>query len=158
MSIEVVIEDARWEEAGLAALAARAAAAVEARLGLGPLEIACLGTNDDRIAELNARFRGKPAPTNVLSWPAETLRPDAPGAVPPPPGDLEIGDIALSFDTCEAEARAAGLALGAHVTHLVVHGILHLLGYDHENAADADLMETTEIAILVSLGVDNPYL
>ena len=158
MGIEVIIEDERWSEAGLEALAPRAAAAAFAHLGLEGLDAACLGTDDARIAALNAEFRGKQAPTNVLSWPAEDLAPDAPGAVPSPPADPEIGDIALAFDTCAAEAAAAGIALSDHITHLVVHGLLHLLGYDHETDADADLMEATEIAILVSLGVANPHV
>ena len=158
MGVEVIIEDGRWSDAGLEALAPRAAAAAFAHIGLKGLEFACLGTDDARIAGLNAEFRGKPAPTNVLSWPAEDLAPEAPGAVPPPPADPEIGDIALAFDTCAAEAAAAGIALSDHITHLVVHGFLHLLGYDHQTDADADLMEATEIAILVSLGVANPYV
>lgn len=157
MTLDVILEDDRWADAGLDTLGPRAAEAVFAHLGLFGLEAVCLGADDARIAVLNAEFRGKPAPTNVLSWPAETLAPAAPGAVPPPPTDSEIGDIALSYDTCDAEARAGGIALADHVTHLVVHGLLHLLGYDHETDADADLMESTEAAILMSLGVANPY-
>ena len=158
MNVEVVNEDLRWKDAGLETLAQRAASGTFAHLGLQDLSFACLGTDDAGIAALNAQFRDKTQPTNVLSWPSETLRPSAPGGVPPLPNDPEIGDIALSFDTCAAEAEAAGIAFDDHVTHLVVHGILHLLGYDHEDEADADLMEATEIAILMSLGVANPYV
>lgn len=158
MTVDVIIEDDRWADAGLDALAARAAEATFAHLGLTGLSLACLGTDDTKIADLNAEFRGKPAPTNVLSWPSEALTPASPGAVPPSPSVTEIGDIALSYDTCGAEADAAGMDFADHVTHLVVHGILHLLGYDHETEADADLMEATEIAILMSLGVANPYV
>lgn len=158
MSLDVLLEDDRWTGTGLVTLGPRAAGATFTHLGLSGLEAACLATNDTRIATLNAEFRGKPQPTNVLSWPSETLTPAKPGAVPPPPTTGEIGDIALSFDTCQREAEAAGIAFDDHVTHLVVHGLLHLLGYDHETDQDADLMESTEIAILMSLGVDNPYL
>lgn len=155
--IETVTEDPRWDTLGLAELADKAASATFGYLEFTGLSAACLGTDDARITTLNAEFRDKPTPTNVLSWPSETLVPEGPGAAPPPPNDPEIGDIALAFETCFAEADAAGIAPEAHVTHLVVHGILHLLGYDHEDDLDADLMENTEIAILMSLGIDNPY-
>ena len=131
---------------GLAELAETAGSATFRHLELAGLSAACLGTDDARIATLNAEFRDKPTPTNVLYWPSETHAPEAPGATPPQPNDPEF-----------AEADAAGIAPEAHVTHLVVHGILHLLGYDHEDDLDADLMENTEIAILMSLGIDNPY-
>src|SRR6056297_1218408 len=109
MGIEVIMEDERWSEAGLEALAPRAAAAAFAHLALEGLDAACLGTDDARIAALNAEFRGKQAPTNVLSWPAEDLAPEAPGAVPPPPADPEIGDIALAYDTARRKPRRQAL-------------------------------------------------
>ena len=157
MSVETVIEDPRWTALELPGLASQAAEATFAHLGLAGLSLACLATDDARMAALNAEFRGKPTPTNVLSWPSEDLAPGRPGAVPTPPTQPEIGDIALSYATCAEEARTAGIALSDHVTHLVVHGILHLLGYDHETDQDADLMEKTEIAILTSLEISNPY-
>ena len=70
----------------------------------------------------------------------------------------ELGDIAISFDTCQAEAEAASKPLQAHVTHLIVHGVLHLLGYDHVDDADATLMEQYEVEILGNLGLDDPYM
>lgn len=162
--VETVIEDPRWEAAGLPALAERAARAALAAAGLDPdrYEIALLGADDARIAALNADFRGRARPTNVLSWPAEDLAPAAEGAAPTPPapGGAEpasLGDIALAFDTCAAEAEAAGLTLGQHVTHLVVHATLHLLGYDHRRDGDATRMERLETEILASLGVADPY-
>lgn len=160
--VDTVIEDARWEEAGLPALAERAAAAALGHLGLGPApwEIALLGCDDARIAALNADFRGKPRPTNVLSWPSEDRAARVPGAAPDLPragDDPELGDIAIAYDTCAAEAQAAGLPMADHVTHLIVHATLHLLGYDHENDGDATLMEKTEVEILASLGVADPY-
>ena len=75
----------------------------------------------------------------------------------PPEGDPELGDIAIAFETCEREAESGGLSLENHTLHLLVHGTLHLLGYDHEREADADLMESTETAILCKLGVPDPY-
>jgi probable rRNA maturation factor len=122
-----------------------------------------MGGDDARIAALNADFRGKTAPTNVLSWPADDLSPEAPGGAPAPPNPgthddpAELGDIALAFETCTGEAAAAGLPVDHHVLHLIVHGTLHLLGYDHVHDADATRMEATEVAILATLGVADPY-
>jgi len=102
-------------------------------------------------ARLNGRFRGRPQPTNVLSFPPARL-PRAPGAAPPPLGELVICPRVL-----EAEARAQDKPLRAHWAHLVVHGTLHLAGYDHVRAADARRMERREIAVLRRLGFANPY-
>jgi probable rRNA maturation factor len=77
--------------------------------------------------------------------------------MPTPGGMIELGDIAISYDTCAAEARAAGKPITAHVTHLIVHGVLHLLGYDHIDDTDAALMERLEVEILGKLGLDDPY-
>lgn len=162
--VDVVIEDDRWEALGLAELANRAAAATLRHLGLPPegFEIVLLGADDARIAALNADFRGKPQPTNVLSWPSAERGAAAEGAAPaaPAPGSSEpaaLGDIALAWETCEAEARTGGKSLADHATHLVVHGILHLLGYDHVRDGDAALMERLEAEVLASLGIANPY-
>ena len=163
MLTDPIIEDDPWQAAGLDALAEEAARATLAHLGLAPgdFEIAVLACDDARIATLNADFRGKPRPTNVLSWPAQDLAPEAPGAAPAPPEPEDdphhLGDIALAFETCAAEAEAAGKNFSAHVTHLVVHGVLHLLGYDHIRDEDATVMEGLEVAILGKLGLPDPY-
>ena len=165
MIVDCLIEDHRWQAAGLEAIAERAAQAVLGHLGLEPGDyaISLLGCNDARIAELNADFRGKPQPTNVLSWPsAERGAPEA-GARPAPPAPgpggeaVELGDIAIAHDICAAEAAAAGRSLHDHALHLVAHGVLHLLGFDHERDADAALMEGIERAVLGKLGVADPY-
>ncbi|MES2665126.1 MAG: rRNA maturation RNase YbeY [Pseudomonadota bacterium] len=163
--VEIVIEDPRWEEFGLAALAEPAALATLAALNLGPtgFSLCLMACDDARIATLNADFRGKPQPTNVLSWPSDDRAAETPGAAPaaPDPGPADdpesLGDIAIAYDTCKAEAAAQGKPMADHVTHLVVHGILHLLGYDHVDDADGDLMEATEVRILATLGVCDPY-
>jgi probable rRNA maturation factor len=160
--IETVIEDSRWAEAGLEPIAMRAADAALAHVGLDPAdwEIALLACDDDRIAALNADFRGKPRPTNVLSWPSDERAPETPGAppAPPDPGEgPELGDIAIAWETCVYEATEAGVPFEHHVTHLLVHGTLHLLGYDHVRDADAELMERIEVEVLASLGIPNPY-
>jgi probable rRNA maturation factor len=162
VTVDVVIEDDRWAAAGIEALSARAVRAALGHLGLADAgwEIAVLACDDTRIAALNADFRGKPRPTNVLSWPSEDRAPEAPGAVPAPPDPEdgpELGDIAMAFETCAREAAEAGIPFENHVLHLVVHGTLHLLGYDHVRDADGDLMERTEVEILASLGVPDPY-
>jgi probable rRNA maturation factor len=163
--VETVIEDVRWEAFGLAGLAERAGRAALAGMDL-PTEgfvIGLMGCDDARIAGLNAEFRGKPTPTNVLSWPSDERGTSHPGGMPerPVPGDADdpesLGDIAIAYDTCVAEAAAAGKPLADHVAHLVVHGVLHLLGHDHENDADAAVMEALEVRILASLGVSDPY-
>ena len=107
--------------------------------------IAVLLTNDATVAALNQRFRGKDGPTNVLSFPA-----------PANPED-HIGDIALSYGVCAAEAQAQGKILADHLQHLVAHGVLHLVGFDHETDAEAEAMEAREREILSGLGVSDPY-
>ncbi|MGV6849955.1 MAG: rRNA maturation RNase YbeY [Marinibacterium sp.] len=163
--IDVLIEDDRWSTLDLARLARRAEAAVLGEMEIDPAraETSLLACDDARIAGLNGEFRGRAAPTNVLSWPAADLSPDDPGGRPHPPepdpgGDIVLGDIALSFDTCAREVAAAGIPAEDHVGHLIVHGLLHLLGYDHVRDADAARMEALEIKILTGLGVRNPYI
>ncbi|EAR50896.1 hypothetical protein OG2516_13526 [Oceanicola granulosus HTCC2516] len=161
MSVDVIVEEARWEAVGLAALAEPAVAATLERLGLDPdlYEVTLLGCDDARIAALNGDFRGKPAPTNVLSWPSEERGARIAGEtpLPPEPTDPELGDIAIAYETCAREASEAGKPLETHATHLIVHGTLHLLGYDHERDGDATLMEGLEVEILGKLGLPDPY-
>lgn len=162
MNLELIIVDPRWQ--GLEALATRTVQAVldhcdlEAEL----CEISLLACDDTRIAELNAEFREKPTPTNVLSWPAEDLAAETAGQAPELPtpdftGEIALGDIAISYDTCTREAAEAGKLMDDHVTHLIIHGTLHLLGYDHIRDLDATLMEAVEVNILGKLGIDDPY-
>lgn len=153
---DCVIEDERWETAGLEALAGRA---VDAALGWHRIggEVVVLGCDDARIAALNADFRGKPRATNVLSWPSVEHLPRAPGARPDLPDSDELGDIAIAYETCAAEASAQGKPFADHVTHLLVHATLHLLGYDHQDDADAVTMEAAERAILAGLRIPDPY-
>lgn len=165
MLTDTIIEDTRWQVAGLEPLAETAATATLTHLGLNPAhyEIAILACDDTRIAALNADFRAKPGPTNVLSWPEDELSADSDGGTPhaPDPGAADdprpLGDIAIAFDTCTREAHEQSKPFADHVTHLVVHGVLHLLGYDHIRDKDATLMEAHERAILGKLGLRDPY-
>lgn len=169
MILDTVIDDPRWNEAtlsgGLEGQAMRAFETALDHLGLlnEDWEVSLLGCNDARIAELNAEFRDKDKATNVLSWPAQELAAAQPGGQPDAPevdfmGDAALGDIAIAYETCLHEAKTAEKPLSDHLTHLLVHGLLHLLGYDHIRDADATVMETLETEILGKLGIANPYV
>jgi len=160
MEIDVVNEDERWAAHDLQALADKAAEGVRVELGLSAdWEICVMACDDTRITDLNAEFREKPTPTNVLSWPSEERAAEEAGAHPelPEGPDPELGDIAIAFETCEREAKEGGKPFENHVTHLLIHGILHLLGYDHIRDPDATLMEGLETKILGNMGIDDPY-
>ncbi|WP_134680699.1 rRNA maturation RNase YbeY [Paracoccus ravus] len=156
--VDLVIEDERWEDVDLPGMSERAARAVGDWLGLSEFQVVVMGCDDQRIAGLNAEFRDKPKPTNVLSWPAIEFDARAPGAVPHLPEIEELGDIAISFDTCWREAEAQGKPFADHATHLLVHAMLHLAGYDHIDDQDAETMEDAERSILGKLGISDPYL
>ena len=157
VTVELSVETPEWEALDLDTLAKIACEAGSKVAGLSmECKVSILATGDARIAELNGSFRGKDAATNVLSWPTEELS-AGPGEVPNPPNDPEIGDIALSFETCAREAADQGKTVHDHVTHLMIHGFLHLLGYDHVRDEDATVMEALEIKALETLSIENPY-
>jgi probable rRNA maturation factor len=142
--IEVEVEDESWTMAlpDAAAVAERAALAA---LDASREDLTILLTDDAAVRDLNARFRGKDAATNVLSFPApETARP-------------HLGDVALAYGVCAGEAAAQGKTLEHHLMHLTSHGVLHLLGYDHQSDAEAEAMEALERRILARLGAPDPY-
>ena len=145
--IEVEVEVDDWTDAidDVEALVERAAVAA---LGTQAGGVVILLTDDETVRGLNDRFRGKDRPTNVLSFPAAAM----PGANPQP-----LGDIVLAYGVCAAEADEQSKTLHNHLTHLVVHGVLHLLGRDHEDDAEAEAMEGEERSILASLGISDPY-
>jgi len=165
--VELVVEEPAWltalPELHRIATEIAEAALAEVDVPATAFSIALLATGDDRIAALNQSFRAKADPTNVLSWPAFDLALAAPGAVPPrpvgdaAPGRTPLGDVALALQTCASEAEAAGMPLKNHVTHLILHGVLHLLGYDHEHDLDARRMEGIERRVLASFGIADPY-
>jgi probable rRNA maturation factor len=163
--IDILIGAGGWSEGVLDDLARQAFDAALDELGLDPdrFAVSLLACDDARIAELNEAFRGKPKPTNVLSWPSEERAAASPGEMPhlPPPDPveppLELGDIALAWETCAREAAELDRPLEHHLSHLLTHGLLHLLGFDHETDADAELMEGLETRMLARLGVPDPY-
>lgn len=144
--IEVVIGDPAWTAALPDAARLAEAAAVEALAGASADaggEIAIRLADDAELEALNGRFRGQDRPTNVLSFPAG--------------GEDRLGDIALAYGVCAREAAAHGIPLAARLQHLVVHGVLHLLGFDHVADVEAEEMEALERRVLAGLGVADPY-
>jgi probable rRNA maturation factor len=135
-------------------LAHWAAAALGARSAGRELEVALVGAAESR--RLNARFRGRDRPTNVLSFPPAPF-PAAPRRAAAAHGARPLGELVICPRVLAVEARAQDKTLRAHWAHLIVHGTLHLAGYDHERAADARRMERREIAVLRRLGFANPY-
>lgn len=146
-AVDVIVEDESWagiEDKTRLVEQAVAAASAEITDGL-PGVIAVLLTDDAAVADLNLRFRQKPGPTNVLSFPASEHAVN------------HLGDIALAFGVVAREAGERQLSLADHLRHLVVHGFLHLQGYDHQDDDEAQVMEAIERRALARLGVADPY-
>jgi probable rRNA maturation factor len=152
ITLDIMIEAGDWDRlADAEALAHRAA---EAALAVtyeaeGEFEASVVLTDDAQIRELNRTWRAKDKPTNVLSFPA----PKQPGLG----GPRHLGDIALAYETLVRESEEESKELAHHFAHLIVHGVLHLLGYDHEVEAEADIMEGLEVKALATLGIADPY-
>lgn len=152
--IEVEVEADDWTDAveDIEAVVEQAAVAA-LRAGQGDADadggIVFLLTDDETVRDLNDRFRDRDRPTNVLSFPAAEM----PGMEGPKP----LGDIVLAYGVCAREAQDQSKSLRNHLIHLVVHGVLHLLGRDHMDDAEAEAMEAEERAVLASLGISDPY-
>ncbi|MFW6077158.1 MAG: rRNA maturation RNase YbeY [Hyphomicrobiales bacterium] len=155
MEIDFLTEDDAW----LAlpereALARRAANAVFEVLGTPApsADLSIVFTGDAAVAELNRAWRGKPGPTNVLSFPAARAMGQGPGMLP-----AALGDIVLAAGVVAAEAEAQGKPLENHTAHLIIHGVLHLLGHDHADDETAEAMERLEARAMARLGLPDPY-
>ncbi len=159
ISIAVTVLIPAWrdtlsEAESLARRAARAAlaAAEEGMAPAGEAEVGLVLADDATLGRLNRQYRGVEGPTNVLSFAASE------GSAPPSSGPLLLGDVVLAYETVRRESEEQGKRLSDHLCHLVVHGVLHLLGYDHGTEAQAAAMERLEIAALAGLGVSDPYV
>jgi probable rRNA maturation factor len=163
MTLEIALDaDEDWDSSRswerLARSAAQAAIAESAFPELAedrPVEISVTLTGDEKVRELNAHWRGKDKPTNVLSFPMADERDLSRTTLAD--SELLLGDIILARGVCEAEATERGVSVEDHATHLLVHGTLHLLGYDHHDDRDAADMEAREVRALARLGIANPY-
>jgi probable rRNA maturation factor len=153
VALDVARDNDLWDALpGAQPLVAAAVAAVFAEAGLvcrADAELSVTLADDARVRELNAQWRAKDAPTNVLTFPA--VEPDETADAP------MLGDVILAFETVWREALDEDKALADHVSHLVIHGVLHLFGYDHLDEAEAEEMEAIEIRALARLGVADPY-
>ena len=149
MNISIAIEAGDWQS--VVDLEILTHVAIAAALEIDEKRsIDVLYTDDSSIQVINQKWRGKDGPTNILSFPAAPQ--------PVPAGEVaHLGDLVLGWQTIVREASEAGKPLNHHITHLVIHGTLHLLGFDHETDAEAALMEAREIAILAGMGLGNPY-
>ena len=147
--IHIEVEDESWTAAlpsvEVVINAAAAAALKAGGAGLESTDVTVLLADDAAVADLNDRFRDKQGPTNVLSFPA------------PESAQPHLGDIALAYGVCAAEAASQGKPLANHLSHLVAHGVLHLLGWDHQSDDEAEAMERLEREILAGLAIPDPY-
>lgn len=154
--IHLMIEDARWRARDGASRLVRRAARTTLRRqarGLRTAELGLVLADDRRLRTLNRTWRGIDKATNVLAFPADDgSTGDALGSPP-----RQLGDVVVAYETIATEARAQGKSFEAHLTHLIVHGVLHLLGFDHATASEAADMEAVEIAIMAELGWPDPY-
>ena len=147
-----------WQPFADRAVTATIAATPHAGLSttVATVEVSIRLTSDDEVHTLNRRYRQHDKPTNVLSFPM--VQPDLiDGLANTDDGEVLLGDIVLAHETCAREAAERGVAVEDHATHLIVHGVLHLLGYDHMTDADADAMESIERDVMASLGLHDPY-
>ncbi len=153
IELDISVNSPEWNAlSNIEALAQKAAEAAFNVTGgppEAPVSISLLFADDAEIRVLNADWRDKDKPTNVLSFPAS----HPPGM----PGPELLGDIILAYETCAREADDEGKTLADHTTHLIIHGVLHLLGYDHIEQNEAEEMEALEIEALAALGISDPY-
>ncbi len=167
MKIDILCTDTRWSQSSLRKVCQRSFKLALSSLSVGEenFEISVLACNNDEIKDLNRRFRGHNSATNILSWPETDFKNQKKGKFQVGTGQLSkegdvyifLGNIAISYDQCSLECVQRNIKFGDHVTHLLLHGCLHLLGYTHKKIVDAKVMEKMEVKLLDRIGIKNPY-
>ena len=162
MSVDLVMEDARWKTLNLLQISNAAFKETLSHLNLKSENFICciLACSSKKIESLNSQFRGKNNSTNVLSFPStpEIYEVGSISKLEPSIYPFELGDIAIAYEVCKKEADISKIDFEDHVYHLIIHSLLHLLGYGHEEEKNAAEMEKIEVQILAKLGITNPYL
>ena len=162
MSVDLIMEDARWRTLNLLQITNAAFKETLSHLDMRPGNFICciLACSSKKIKDLNAKFRGKNNSTNVLSFPstAEICKVKSSPKFKANVDPFELGNIAIAYEVCKKEARFSKIDFEHHVYHLIVHSVLHLLGYEHEEEKMAAEMEKIEVQVLAKLGISNPYL
>ncbi len=164
VDIDVTVEDDAWQDdlPGADDIVKRACtSALQVACSREAVTMSVVMASDRMLAELNRRWRHIDRPTDVLSFPSQDRAPGTRLQRPagsPPGGAIALGDIVIARETIVDDARRRTLALTDHLSHIVVHGTLHLLGYDHETEVDARVMENMERIVLETLGIPDPYL
>ena len=162
MSVDLIMEDARWKTLNLLQIANAAFKETLSHLDMRSENFICciLACNGKKIKGLNAQFRGKNNSTNVLSFPStpEICEVRNISKLEANVDPFELGDIAIAYEVCKKEADVSKIKFEDHVYHLIIHSVLHLLGYDHEEEKNAAEMEKIEVQVLAKLGITSPYL
>lgn len=166
MKVNIEFQDDRWKTLPLHKIAQDALTLVAKNIlrEKNSFEVSILASNDFEIRSLNNRFRRYNSATNILSWPEHEYYRSKPGGFPKIVSGSHytnvrqfLGNLAISYDSCSIESKEANVTVEAHITHLLIHGCLHLVGFDHQNEPDALLMEGIEKKLLAFLGIKNPY-
>jgi probable rRNA maturation factor len=159
IDFEFTSDYSSWDVEKLNNIAEKVSEAVDKKLRLPKCaSVAVLLCNNAKIQRLNKDFRASDKATNVLSWPNEDLRVVPPGQLPNLATNPQLGDLAMAYEVCFLESRVGRISFSDHLAHLLLHGTLHLLGYDHMEDTDALIMEAIEIEVLAKMCISNPYV
>lgn len=159
INFEFVPEYSSWDVEKLNKIAEKVSEATNTKLRLPKsASVAVLLCNNAKIQRLNKDFRASDKATNILSWPIENLRAASSGQLPNLAINPQLGDLAMAYEVCFSESRLGQIPFRDHLAHLLLHGTLHLLGYDHMEDTDALIMEAIEIEVLAKMCISNPYI
>ena len=159
INFEFVSEYSGWDVEKLNKIAEKVSEATNTKLRLPKCaSVAVLLCNNAKIQRLNKDFRASDKATNILSWPIENLRAASSGQLPNLAINPQLGDLAMAYEVCFSESRLGQIPFRDHLAHLLLHGTLHLLGYDHMEDTDALIMEAIEIEVLAKMCISNPYV